>query len=82
MPLSKTYAEILASQGFKNEAIEVYKKLLDKNPNDKEIIEALNRLMRRKTFKGVNILKLKEFDNINQKNRYEFEEWLKELKWI
>ena len=81
MPLSKTYAEILASQGFKSEAIEVYEKLLLKNPNDKEIIEALNRLKKRKKFKGVNILKLKEFNEINQKNRYEFEKWLKELKW-
>ncbi len=81
MPLSKTYAEILASQGFKSEAIEVYEKLLLKNPNDKEIIEALNRLKKRKRFNGVNILKLKEFDEINQKNRYEFEKWLKELKW-
>ncbi len=81
MPLSKTYAEILTSQGFKSEAIEVYEKLLLKNPNDKEIIEALNRLKKRKRFNGVNILKLKEFDEINQKNRYEFEKWLKELKW-
>ena len=81
MPLSKTYAEILVSQGFKSEAIEIYEKLLKKYPNDKEIIEALNRLKKRKKFKGVNVLKLKEFDEINQKNRYEFEEWLKELKW-
>ena len=82
MPLSKTYAEILISQGFKSEAIEVYKKLLEKNPEDREIIDALNRLMKRKKFDGVNILKLKEFDNINQKTRYQFENWLKELKWI
>ena len=81
MPLSKTYAEILVSQGFKSEAIEIYEKLLKKYPNDKEIIEALNRLKKRKKFKGVNVLKLKEFDEINQKNRYEFEKWLKELKW-
>ena len=81
MPLSKTYAEILLSQGFKNEAIEVYKKLLEKNPDDKEIIEILKALKKRRKFEGVNVLKLKEFDNINQKNRYEFENYLKELKW-
>ena len=81
MPLSKTYAEILLSQGFKDEALEVYQKLLKKNPNDKEIIEAIKRLKTRKTFDGINVLKLKEFENINQKNRYKFEEWLKELKW-
>lgn len=82
MPLSKTYAEILISQGFKNEAVEVYRKLLEKNPDDSEIKEALERLMKRKKFEGVNVLKLKEFDNINQKTRYQFEEWLKDLKWI
>ncbi len=81
MPLSKTYAQILESQGFKNEAIEIYEKLLEKNPKDKEILEALNRLKKRKKFDGVNVLKLKEFDNINQKTRYEFEIWLKEIKW-
>jgi len=82
MPLSKTYAQILLSQGFKNEAIEVYKKLLEKTPEDKEIIEALNSLKKRRRFEGVNVLKLKEFDNINQKNRFEFEKYLKEMKWI
>jgi len=81
MPLTKTYAEILLSQGFKEEAIEIYKKLLEKNPNDKEITKRLNSLTQRKKFNGVNILKLKEFDNINQNNRFEFEKWLKELKW-
>ena len=82
MQLNKLYAEILISQGFKNEAIEIYQKMLEKNPNDKEIKEALKRLLKRKKFDGINVLKLKEFDNINQKNRYQFEEWLKELKWI
>ena len=82
MQLNKLYAEILISQGFKSEAIEIYKKLLEKNPNDEEIKKSLNSLLKRKKFKGTNILKLKEFDNINQKNRFEFEKWLKELKWI
>jgi len=79
MPLTKTYAKILESQGFKSEALGIYKKLLKKYPNDKELIEAVKRLQQRKKFKGVNVLKLKEFDQINQKNRYEFEKWLSEL---
>jgi tetratricopeptide (TPR) repeat protein len=79
MPLTKTYAKILESQGFKTEALEIYRKLLKKYPNDKELIEAIKRLEMRRKFKGVNVLKLKEFDNINQKNRYEFEKWLSEL---
>jgi len=82
MPLTKTYARILESQGFKNEALSIYKKLLKINPEDKEIIEAIERLSKRKKFKGVNILKLKEFDEINQKNRFKFEKYLSEMKWI
>jgi hypothetical protein len=79
MPLTKTYARILETQGFKNEALAIYEKLLKKYPNDKELIESIERLKHRKKFSGVNVLKLKEFDNINQKNRYEFEKWLSEI---
>ncbi|WP_457564667.1 tetratricopeptide repeat protein [Caminibacter sp.] len=79
MPLTKTYAKILESQGFKYEALEIYKKLLKKYPNDKELIESIKRLQTRRKFDGVNVIKLKEFDNINQKNRYEFEKWLSEI---
>jgi hypothetical protein len=70
---TKTYAKLLESQGFKQEALEIYESL----PKDKEVTEAIQRLKERKKFSGVNIIKLKEFDNINQKNRFEFEEWLK-----
>jgi hypothetical protein len=70
---TKAYALILESQGFFKEALEIYKSL----KKDDEIIEAINRLSgKRKKFKNVNIIKLKEFENINQKNRYEFEKWL------
>ena len=72
---TKTYAQILESQGFKNEALKIYQELL-KNSNDEEIKEAIKRLVTRKKFNNVNILKLREFDEINQKNRYEFEQWL------
>jgi len=79
MPLTKTYAKILESQGFKREALEIYEKLLKKYPEDRELLESIERLKKRKKFKGVNIVKLKEFDNINQKNRYNFEKWLSEF---
>jgi len=79
MPLTKTYAKILESQGFKREALSIYTKLLKKYPNDKELVESIERLKKRKKFSGVNILKLNEFNNINQKNRYEFEKWLSEF---
>jgi ribosomal protein L4 len=70
---TKTYAKILESQGFKKEALEIYESL----EKDEEVIEAIKRLKQRKKFNGVNVIKLKEFDNINQKNRFKFEKWLK-----
>jgi len=82
MPLTKTYALILESQGFKKEALSIYQKLLEKSPNDKEIIESINRLTKRKKFKDVNILKLKEFENIDENSRFKFEKYLKEIRWI
>jgi len=80
MPLSKTktYARILEAQGFKQEALEIYRELL-KEKEDPEIQEAIERLSKRKKFEGVNVIKLREFNNLNQKNRYEFERWLSEI---
>ncbi|ACM92902.1 conserved hypothetical protein [Nautilia profundicola AmH] len=80
MPLTKTktYARILETQGFKQEALEIYEELL-KETEDPEIVEAIERLKKRKFFEGVNVLKLKEFNDINQLNRYDFEKWLSEI---
>jgi hypothetical protein len=80
MPLTKTktYARILETQGFKQEALEIYEELLKEN-EDSEILEAIQRLKKRKFFEGVNVLKLKEFNELNQLNRFEFEKWLSEI---
>jgi len=78
---NKTYALILESQGFFKEALEVYQNILLQNPTDTSIKKEINRLLKRNKFEGVNVLKLKEFDNINKKNRYEFESYLKDIKW-
>ncbi|GAB6073890.1 tetratricopeptide repeat-containing protein [Nautilia lithotrophica] len=80
MPLTKTktYARILETQGFKQEALEIYEELL-KETNDPEIVEAIERLKKRRFFEGVNVLRLKEFNEINQLNRYDFEKWLSEI---
>jgi len=80
MPLTKTktYARILEAQGFKQEALEIYKELL-KTQNDPEINDAIERLQKRRFFEGVNVLKLKNFNEINQLNRYDFEKWLSEI---
>ena len=79
MQQTKIYAQILENQGYKNEALEIYKELLNENPEDKELIEAIDRLTKKKKFDGVNLIKLKEFENVTQKNRYEFEKWLSEF---
>jgi len=80
MPLTKTktYARILEAQGFKQEALEIYEELLKEN-EDEEIVLAIERLKKRKFFEGVNVLRLKEFNDINQLNRYDFEKWLSEI---
>jgi len=80
MPLTKTktYARILETQGFKQEALRIYEELLKEN-EDSEILEAIQRLKKRKFFEGVNVLKLKEFNELNQLNRFEFEKWLSEI---
>ena len=71
---TKTYALILESQGFFKEALEIYKKI--------NSTQDIKRLSKKRKIEGVNILKLKEFENIDEKNRYEFEKYLKDLKWI
>ena len=76
---TKIYAIILESQGFKKEALEIYEFLLEKNKNDKEIIETIRRLKARKKINGVNIVKLKEFNELDNDNRYEFEKWLSKI---
>lgn len=76
---TKTYAKILESQGFKKEALKIYEELLEKNKEDEEIINAIKRLKTRKKIDGINIVKLKEFDEIDNTNRYEFEKWLSEI---
>ena len=71
---TKTYALILESQGFFKEALEIYKKI--------NSTEDIKRLSKKRKIEGVNVLKLKEFENIDKKNKYEFEKYLKDLKWI
>ena len=81
---NKRYALILESQGFFKEALEIYEKLLKTYPNDKDIKQSIKTLINRTHFeeiRDINILKLQEFENINEENRYEFEKYLKEIKW-
>jgi len=77
MQQNKTYAQILESQGFFKEAFVIYKNLLQKNPQDKEIKEALKRLKKIRTkFKGVNPNIKNFFIKMDESQFNEFEEWL------
>ncbi len=75
---SKLYADILYSQGFFEEALNVYVSLIEKNPNDKDVLYRIKSLTSRKKFK-TDIIKLEEFKNINNSNKIEFEKWLFEI---
>ena len=75
---NKTYASILESQGFFNEAFVIYKNLLKKNPNDIEIKKALKRLKKYRTkFSGTNEEMKQFFIEMKTDEEFrKFEEWL------
>jgi tetratricopeptide (TPR) repeat protein len=75
------YAQILESQGFVKEALDIYEQLLKKNPNNKEINESIHRLKNsRKKFENVDIKKRDFFINMkSEKDFIKFEEWLSKL---
>jgi len=76
-----TLASIYELQGLKNEALEIYKELLKKNPNNKEAKIAIKRLSGiRKKYLGVNEDMKKFFVNMDSEVEFlEFERWL--AKW-
>ncbi len=71
---TKTYAKLLENQGFFSEALEVYKKLLEKSPDDEEIKENIQK------YKGINLKVLEYFVRMEKEQDYEkLERWL--CKW-
>jgi len=76
-----TLASIYELQGLKSEALEIYKDLLKKDPNNKEAKVAIKRLSGlRKKYLGVNEDMKKFFVNMNSEVEFlEFERWL--AKW-
>ena len=77
MQQNKLYAQILESQGFSKEAFEIYKKLLQQNPNDIEIKNSLKRLKKIKPkFKATNKKALEFFIKMKENRYYDFEKWL------
>ncbi|MDO7253794.1 tetratricopeptide repeat protein [Helicobacter cappadocius] len=76
-----TLASIYELQGFKNEALEIYKDILKKDPDNKEAQDAYKRLKNTsKTFEGVNI-KAKDFfiKTSTHEELKTFERWL--MQW-
>jgi len=73
-----TLASIYELQGLESEAIEIYKKVLQKDPSNKDAIMALERLGgNRKTFSGVNNQMKDFFVSMHSDIEYlEFERWL------
>jgi len=76
-----TLASIYELQGLKSEALEIYKELLKKDPNNKEAKVAIKRLSGlRKKYLGVNEDMKKFFVNMDSEVEFlEFERWL--AKW-
>lgn len=76
-----TKASIYELQGYKSEALDIYKQILQKEPNNQEAKTAIQRILGiRKKYDEVNKQMLDFFININcdiEKN--EFERWLCKL---
>lgn len=73
-----TLASVYELQGLKEEALEIYKEVLKKNPNNKEARVAIRRLSGiRKKFTGVNEEMKQFFVNMDSDVEFmEFERWL------
>ncbi|NPA74173.1 MAG: tetratricopeptide repeat protein [Epsilonproteobacteria bacterium] len=76
-----TLASIYELQGLKEEALEIYKEILKKDPDNKEAKIAIKRLSGiRKSFSGVNEEMKNFFINMDSKVEFlEFERWLLKL---
>lgn len=73
-----TLASVYELQGLKNEALEIYKEILKKNPKNKEAKVAIRRLSGiRKKYMGVNE-EMKQFfvDMDSDVEFMEFERWM------
>ncbi len=73
-----TLASIHESQGYKDEAIKIYRDILEKDPDNEAALLGLKRLTQtRKKFGGVNQKKKYFFARMSKKEQYlQFERWL------
>lgn len=77
-----TKAKIYELQGYKAEALDIYKKILQNDPHNVEAKSSIKRILgMRKKFGEVNEQMKEFFINISDDfERYEFERWLSK-KW-
>lgn len=75
------YAQILESQGFVKEALEIYEQLLEADSTNEDLKKTINRLKnRRKNFNGADIKKKNFFIKMkSNKDFIKFEKWLAKL---
>jgi tetratricopeptide (TPR) repeat protein len=73
-----TLANIHESQGYRDEAIKIYKDILAEDPENEAALLALQRLTKkRRSFLGVNQKKKYFFSRMSKKEQYiQFEKWL------
>ncbi len=76
-----TKANIYELQGYKEEALEIYKDILQRDPHNKEARSAIKRILgMRKKFGDVNEQMKEFFINISDDiEKYEFERWLSKI---
>ena len=76
-----TLAQIYELQGLKNEALEIYKEILKKDPKNSEARAAIHRLSGiRRHFKGVDKEMKRFFVEMDSDAEFaEFERWLSRL---
>ncbi len=76
-----TLAQIYELQGLKSDALEIYKEILKKDPQNQEARVAIHRLSGiRRHFKGVNTQMKQFFIEMDSEAEFaEFERWLSKL---
>ena len=76
-----TLAQIYELQGIKSDALEIYKEILKKDPQNQEARVAIHRLSGvRRHFKGVNTRMKQFFIEMDSEAEFaEFERWLSKL---
>lgn len=76
-----TQALIYENQGYRDEALEIYKNILKKDPDNIEASSAVRRISKQKRYNNVNYNMFELFMNLNSDENEirEFKRWLIKL---